>query len=92
MHAAYRVFKDGEMKTLCLIDGDQSRVVGEKFGLLSFSQFYNIYRIATIMRNEEWDSQSYLNATCRIFGVTSRFPSASTRGLLYHAKDQDDDL
>jgi len=58
MHAAYRVFKDDEMKNLCLIDGDQSRVVGEKFDLLSFNQLYNLHRIATIMRNEERDSQS----------------------------------
>ena len=58
MHAAYGVFKDGEMKNLCLIDGDQSRVVGEKFCPLSFSQFHNLHRIATVMRNEERDSQS----------------------------------
>jgi len=62
MHAAYMIFKDGEMKNLCLIEGDQSRVttrvVGEKFGLLSFSQFHNLHRIATVMRNEERYSQS----------------------------------
>ena len=55
MHAA---FKDDEMKNLCLIDGDQSRVVGEKLDLLSFNQLHNLHRIATIMRNEERDSQS----------------------------------
>jgi len=52
------VLKDGEMKNLCLIDEDQSRMIREKFGLLSFSQFHNLHRIATVMRNEERDSQS----------------------------------